>query len=86
MCHALKQLRRKFETFLYKNRDRGVSNLMLYIAIGNLAVFFITMIDPSQSVYRWLYFDRTAILHGQVMISCKVISAISTEISYNHSD
>ena len=66
MCHALKKLRRQFETFLYRNRDRGISNLMLYIAIGNLAVYFITMIDPSQSVYRWLYFDREAILHGQV--------------------
>ena len=63
---ALKELRRKFETFLLRNRDRGISNLMLYIAIGNLAVYFITLIDPSQSVYRWLYFDRDAILQGQV--------------------
>ena len=64
--HALKELRRKWETFLYRNRDRGIHNLMMYIAIGNLIVYFITMIDPSQSVYRWLYFDRDAILHGQV--------------------
>ena len=63
---ALKELRRKWETFLYHNRDRGIHNLMLYIAIGNLIVYFITIIDPSQSVYRWLYFDRDAILHGQL--------------------
>ena len=63
---ALKELRRKWETFLYRNRDRGIHNLMLYIAIGNLIVYFITIIDPSQSVYRWLYFDRDAILRGQI--------------------
>ena len=64
--HALKELRRNIETFLLRNRDRGIHNLMLYIAIGNLAVYFITLIDPSQSVYRWLYFNRDAILQGQI--------------------
>ncbi len=62
----MKELRKRFEVFFYKNRDRGIKNLMLYIAIGNLIVFFLTMIDPSGLLYRYLYFDRDAILHGQI--------------------
>lgn len=66
MWHTLKQLRRAFETFFYRNRDRGIKNLMMYVGIGNLIVYFLTMIDPSQMVYSYLYFDRSAILRGQV--------------------
>ena len=62
----LKNLIKKCEIFLYKNRDHGIKNLMLYIAIGNLIVYFITMVDPSGLLYRSLYFDRDAILRGQV--------------------
>lgn len=62
----MKTLRKKFEIFFYKNRDRGIRNLMLYIAAGNLIVYFLTMIDPSGLLYGYLYFDRSAILHGQL--------------------
>ena len=63
---ALKNLRRKFERFCVRNRDKGIPNLMLYIAIGNLIVFLFSIIDPTKSVHRFLYFDPTLILHGQV--------------------
>lgn len=63
---ALKNLRRKFERFCVRNRDKGIPNLMLYIAIGNLIVFLFSIIDPTNSVHRFLYFDPTLILHGQV--------------------
>ena len=62
----LKNLRKSIEVFFYKNRDRGIKNLMLYIAIGNLIVFFLSMIDPSNLLYGYLYFDRALILRGQV--------------------
>ncbi len=62
----MKELRRKIEVFFFKNRDRGIKNLMLYIAIGNLLVFFISMVDPSGLLYSRLCFDREAILRGQV--------------------
>ncbi len=62
----LKDLRRKFTRFCVRNRDKGIPNLMLYIAIGNLIVFLFSIIDPSNSVHRMLYFDPTLILHGQV--------------------
>ena len=39
---------------------------MLYIAIGNAIVYFFTLIDRSGLLYSYLYFDRSAILHGQV--------------------
>ncbi len=62
----MKKLRRNFERFCFNHRDKGIQNLMLYIAIGNLIVYFFTLIDNSHLVYNYLYFDRSAILHGQV--------------------
>ena len=62
----MKDLRRRFERFCLKNRNKGISNLMLVIAIGNLAVYVLSLIDPSNVVYRYLCFSRSAILHGQV--------------------
>ena len=62
----LKNLRRNFERFCYKNRYKGVSNLMLYIAIGTAIVYLFRMIDPSNLLYYFLVFDRGAILSGQV--------------------
>ena len=62
----LKNLRRNFERFCVRNRDKGIPNLMLYIAIGNLIVFLFSIIDPTNSVHSFLYFDPTLILHGQV--------------------
>ena len=39
---------------------------MLVIAIGNLAVYVFSLIDPSNLVYSYLCFSRAAILKGQV--------------------
>ena len=50
----MKDLRRRFERFCLKNRGKGIPNLMLVIAIGNLAVFALSYIDPSNIVYRYL--------------------------------
>lgn len=62
----MNELRKRFERFFLKNRDKGIPNLMLVIAIGNLAVYVFSLIDPSNLVYRYLCFSRTAILKGQV--------------------
>ena len=62
----MKDLRRRFERFCLKNRNKGIPNLMLVIAIGNLAVYVLSLIDPSNVVYRYLCFSRSAILQGQV--------------------
>ena len=62
----MKDLRRRFERFCLKNRSKGIPNLMLVIAIGNLAVYVLSCIDPSNLVYSYLCFSRSAILRGQV--------------------
>ena len=62
----MKDLRRRFERFCLKNRGKGIPNLMLVIAIGNLAVYALSYIDPSNIVYSYLSFSRSAILRGQV--------------------
>ncbi len=62
----MKNLRRNFERFCYNHRDKGIANLMLFVAIGNVIVYFFTLIDQSQLIYSYLYFDRGAILRGQV--------------------
>ena len=62
----MKKLRRDFERFCYNHKNWGIPNLMLYIAIGNVIVYFLTLIDQSELVYSLFYFDRDAILRGQV--------------------
>ena len=62
----MKDLRRRFERFCLKNRSKGIPNLMLIIAIGNLVVYVLSRVDPSNIVYSYLCFSRSAILRGQV--------------------
>lgn len=62
----METFRRRMERFFLKNRNRGIPNLMLYIAIGNVIVYLLTMIDPSYVVYRALRFSPDAILRGQL--------------------
>ena len=62
----MKDLRKNFERFCLKNRDRGIPNLMLVIAIGNLIAYALSVIDPSRVVYRFLCFSPSKILHGQI--------------------
>ena len=62
----MKEFRKRFERFCLKNRGKGIPNLMLYIALGNLLVYFLSMIDPSATVSRVLMFSRTRILQGEI--------------------
>ena len=62
----MKNLRRNFERFCARNRDKGIPNLMLYIAIGNVIVFLMSLVDPSKMLHSFLYFDPYLILRGQV--------------------
>ena len=62
----MNELRRRFNRFCLRNRDKGIPNLMLYISIGTAIVYVMQMIDPSNMLYSWLYFDRELILAGQV--------------------
>jgi len=62
----LKNLRRQFEVYCYKNRSKGISNLMLYIVAGTALVYLMSEMSGNYFLYNLLYFDREAILHGQI--------------------
>ena len=59
-------LRRNFNRFCYKNRDKGIPNLMLYIVIGSAIVYLLSLINGGSALYELLRFDKTLILKGQV--------------------
>lgn len=62
----MKNLRRGFERFCFRNRDKGIPNLMLYLSIGSAIVYLISMFANNNILYYWLYFDRSLILQGQI--------------------
>ena len=62
----MKNLRKNFERFCFKNRNIGIPNLMLYIVLGTAVVYLFGMFTNSMLLYDWLRFDRELILQGQV--------------------
>ena len=62
---TLKNLRSRFERFCYKNRNHGIPNLMLYIAVGTAIVYLMSEITGNYTLFSILYFDRNLILRGQ---------------------
>ena len=57
----------QFNRFLYKNRNKGIRNLMLYIAIGNVVVYLLCLLNRSNPLFFYLLlFNRSSILHGEV--------------------
>ena len=59
-------LRRRFNLFCFRNRNKGIPNLMLYIALGNAIVLIMTMVNGGAALYDLLCFDKGKILQGQV--------------------
>lgn len=62
----MKNLRRSFERFCLRNRNKGIPNLMLYICIGNAVMYVISMVTQNYTLYNLLSFNRRLILQGQV--------------------
>ena len=62
----MKNLRRQFELFCYKNRNKGIPNLMLYIVLGTAVVYIVSTFAGNNYLYYLLCFNRTAILQGQI--------------------
>lgn len=75
----MKKLRVRFERFCYKNRNKGIPNLMLYIVIGTGLVLF-TALAGFPQVYELLCFDYEAVLRGQVW---RLITFVFTMSSSN---
>lgn len=62
----MKELRRKFDRFIYNHQDAGIPNLMLIICIVSLISYFIMAADQSGAYYQFMSFSRSGILHGQL--------------------
>jgi len=62
----LKNLRRNFNRFCFRHRDKGIPNLMLYVSLGSALVYLMGMVANNSLLYDWLCFDRALILRGQV--------------------
>ena len=73
----MKSLRTRFERFCFRNRNKGIPNLMLYITIANAVVYVMSMIDGSNMLYYVLCFDRNLILQGQVW---RLVTGICTSV------
>ena len=58
--------RQSFERFCFKHRDKGIPNLMLYVALGSALVYVFSMVTGNSILYDWLRFDYHLILKGQV--------------------
>lgn len=59
-------LRRRFERFCFRNRDKGIPDLMLYICLGSGLVALANLMNGGAFLYDFLCFDKSAILQGQV--------------------
>ena len=55
---------------------------MLYIAIGNIAVYVLTLIDPSRFIWGLLRFSGIDILHGQIWRLFTYVFTYLLDISY----
>ena len=62
----MKNLRRNFNRFCFRHRDKGIPNLMLYVSLGSALVYLMGMVANNSLLYDWLCFDRALILRGQV--------------------
>ena len=62
----MRNLRQGFERFCFRNRNKGIPNLMLYIVLGNALVILMSMANGGSALYELLRFDRDLILQGQV--------------------
>ena len=62
----MKNLRREFERFCYKNRNKGIPNLMLYVVIGTAIVYLTSAMTGNYGIANLLFFSREHILQGQI--------------------
>lgn len=57
---------RKIELFCYKHPRFGISNLMLYVVIGNVIIWLFSMMDTTNLLAASLQFSPQLILKGQI--------------------
>ncbi len=57
---------RKIEMFCYKHPRFGITNLMLYVVIGNVIIWLFSMMDTTNLLVSALQFSPAMILKGQI--------------------
>lgn len=57
---------RKIELFCYKHPRFGISNLMLYVVIGNVIIWLFSMMDTTNLLAASLQFSPPLIMKGQI--------------------
>ncbi len=62
----MKKLRNRFERFCFRNRNKGIPNLMLFLSLGAGLTYLMSLFANNYVLYYWLCFDRSLILQGQV--------------------
>lgn len=62
----MKKLRTNYHRWLFRNRSKGIPNLMLFIMLGNILIYFYCTLANGSAVYYALCFDSAKILRGQV--------------------
>ena len=62
----MKRKSNAFERFCFKHRNKGIPNLMLYIALGTGLLYGMSLFTENYTLYAFLLFNRDLILQGQV--------------------
>lgn len=62
----MKNLRKRFDIFCFRNRSKGIPNLMLYLSLGSALVYLMSQFAGNYELYNLLCFHRSLILQGQV--------------------
>ena len=62
----MKNLRTQWNRFLFKNRDKGIPNLMLYLSLGSAVAYLMSMVPGGSILYDWLSFHPYLIMQGDV--------------------
>lgn len=60
----MSNLTREINRFFYRNRNKGIPRLMLWICIGNAIVYLFSNVNAA--LPKLLCFDAELILHGQI--------------------
>lgn len=62
----MRKLMNRIDRFCYRHPRFGIPNLMLILAIGNLAVWLLMQMDTTGKLYGLLCMSGQGVLHGQI--------------------
>ncbi len=74
-------LKRDYNRFVNRNRNKGIPRLMLWICAGNAVVFLMQYLFDSK-IASYLYFNSALILRGQVWRLFSYIFTFASQASF----